>query len=105
VSGCRRGTSRKKTEGEARIRPTAALVAILWPRRVFLHDSAFGGFKVFRAICKTPIFFNECPQPTFRDWVARCDQRETQDFRTMAAMRGTEHGQPRHAVKRKIEPL
>jgi hypothetical protein len=72
---------------------------------VFLHDSAFGGFKVFRAICKTPIFFNECPQPTFRDWVARCDQRETQDFRTMAAMRGTEHGQPRHAVKRKIEPL
>jgi hypothetical protein len=40
-----------------------------------------GGFKVFRAICKTPIFFNERPQPTFRDWLARCDQRETQDFR------------------------
>jgi hypothetical protein len=101
------GNPKKKTEGEARIRPSATLVAILWPRVlcVFLHDSALGGFKVLRAICKTPIFFNERPQPTFRDWLARCDQRETQDFRTMAAMRGTEHGQPRHAVKRKIEPL
>ena len=58
-----------------------------------------------RAIRKTPIFFDDRSQPTFRDRLARCEQRETQEFRTMAVICGTEHCQPCHAVKRKIEPL